>query len=309
MSEPDFFRRLYLFASHLNKAFSLGNVLNTSLEKAVELLEVKTGWIWLAEANQSSVYLAASYNLPPALRNHPERLSGFCYCIKQYFGDDLEGAKNVSEITCSRLLDIKSGTENLKYHAVIPIKVGGHRVGIMNLLSKENRQLDSKTLELLNAISELIGNAIQRVQMSNAPKNEHEGTSELNTVTEKLLFPQLNAIIQHLEGNGSNEQKLREIQTRSKSLRDELNSLMEERPKMEAPAQPDNLYPATPLTARELEVLGLVKEGLTNFKIGERLYISQRTVKFHMSAIFSKLHAKNRTEAVDIGLKRGLIGI
>jgi two-component system, NarL family, response regulator YdfI len=62
-----------------------------------------------------------------------------------------------------------------------------------------------------------------------------------------------------------------------------------------------------PLTDRELRVLNLLADGLSNPQIGRLLSISRNTVKFHVSSIISKLGAASRTEAVTIGVKLGLI--
>lgn len=62
-----------------------------------------------------------------------------------------------------------------------------------------------------------------------------------------------------------------------------------------------------PLTGRELEVLALLSQGLPNKQIAGRLMISEHTVKFHISSIFTKLNAGSRTEAVSIGARQGLI--
>ena len=63
------------------------------------------------------------------------------------------------------------------------------------------------------------------------------------------------------------------------------------------------------LTPRELDVLQLLAEGLPNKAIADRLGISDQTVKFHLAAIFGKLGASNRTDAVRRALRRGLITV
>jgi DNA-binding NarL/FixJ family response regulator len=61
------------------------------------------------------------------------------------------------------------------------------------------------------------------------------------------------------------------------------------------------------LTPREMDVLRLLAQGLSNRKIGERLSINERTVKYHVAAILAKLEAANRTDAVMRAIERGLI--
>ncbi len=67
--------------------------------------------------------------------------------------------------------------------------------------------------------------------------------------------------------------------------------------------------PPTDLTPREIEVLALLAEGLTNKAIAHRLSISDHTVKFHVNAILGKLEAQSRTDAVVRGTRLGLIAL
>lgn len=64
-----------------------------------------------------------------------------------------------------------------------------------------------------------------------------------------------------------------------------------------------------PLTEREVEVLRLVAQGLSNLEIGEVLEISERTVGNHIGSILRKLHLANRTQAALYALRRGLVEI
>ena len=64
---------------------------------------------------------------------------------------------------------------------------------------------------------------------------------------------------------------------------------------------------AGPLTDREAEVLGWLAKGMANKQIALELGISEHTVKFHVSSIYTKLNATNRTQAVREGLRNGWI--
>jgi DNA-binding NarL/FixJ family response regulator len=68
----------------------------------------------------------------------------------------------------------------------------------------------------------------------------------------------------------------------------------------------DQVEPET-LTERETQVLQLLAQGLANKQIAAQLGISEHTVKFHVSSIYGKLGATNRTEAVRLGARRGLV--
>jgi NarL family two-component system response regulator LiaR len=62
-----------------------------------------------------------------------------------------------------------------------------------------------------------------------------------------------------------------------------------------------------PLTARELEVLGLVARGMDNRQIAEQLFIAEVTVRSHISHILDKLHLANRVQATLYALRKGLV--
>ena len=80
-------------------------------------------------------------------------------------------------------------------------------------------------------------------------------------------------------------------------------------PVLPATTRPLPETPIQALTSREVEVLGMLAEGLGNKTIARRLTIYEHTVKFHISSIFSKLNASSRTEAVILGARQGLIFI
>ncbi|HEY1469299.1 MAG TPA: LuxR C-terminal-related transcriptional regulator [Candidatus Acidoferrum sp.] len=82
----------------------------------------------------------------------------------------------------------------------------------------------------------------------------------------------------------------------------------------EVPAQPADVFVLDEtrlsqlgITARELEILGLIAAGLSNREIAGRLFVSENTVKTHSSRLFDKLGAKRRTQAVQIGKTARLI--
>ena len=75
------------------------------------------------------------------------------------------------------------------------------------------------------------------------------------------------------------------------------------------PVDADEVPLVEPLTSRETQVLELVADGLSNKAIAGVLGVSDETVKFHLASIFGKLGASNRTDAVRLALRHGLVTI
>jgi ATP/maltotriose-dependent transcriptional regulator MalT len=61
------------------------------------------------------------------------------------------------------------------------------------------------------------------------------------------------------------------------------------------------------ITPRELQMLELIAEGLSNKEVAERVFVSENTVKTHLSRVFDKLGARRRTQAVQLGKELRLI--
>ena len=301
---------LHTIAVKLNSEVDLKKSMQLTLESAISLMDLKTAWIWLLAPDSKTVYLAASHNLPPAFTHHPERLSGWCYCIEKYLSDASWDASNISEITCSRLKDIEGDAEDLKYHSTIPLYENEQKIGLLNILSKTSLSLNENQLSILNSIGDLLSAAITRARAFE--KGKASGVLEERKRLSKNLEKNLLSNIKTLQEKLSTKAATTDIESIKKMLEDLIQNsnktISELQTSNQQHAQKGSFqFPFTPLTKRELEVLNLLKTGNTNKAIAEQLFISERTVKFHVSSLFSKLNASNRTEAVQISITRGLI--
>src|SRR5919199_1470968 len=160
---------LNVIARELNRSVNLSETLQFTLSQVAELLDLRTGWIWLLGEDSSEPYLAAAQNLPPDLANTPRRMdgSGYCYCLDTYKRGDLSGAANVNVLTCSRLKGLVDGTDGLRYHASIPLYAQDKKLGVMNVASPDWRSLSPEDLQLLYTIGDLLSIAVERARLFN----------------------------------------------------------------------------------------------------------------------------------------------
>ncbi len=188
-------------AEALNREVDLDRALQVALAQVVELFDVRTGWIWLLREDTGEPYLAAAQNLPPALADNPQRMEGSCYCLDTFRAGDLEGAANVNIITCTRLKGLIDGTAGLRSHASVPLYAHGKRLGVLNVVSSDWRELSAEELRLLYTVGDLVGIAIERARLF-AASTQIGALEERNRLAREIhdtLVQGLTGIIMQLE--------------------------------------------------------------------------------------------------------------
>lgn len=152
-------------ARALNTSADLATALEVALERVGALFALPTGWVWLLGEESGEPYLAAARNLPPALAENPSRMEGHCWCLDSYRAGQLKDAANINVISCSRLRNLPEGTGGLHCHASVPLYVRGEKLGMLNLVSADWRELDADDLRLLHTIGEMVSTAVERARL------------------------------------------------------------------------------------------------------------------------------------------------
>ena len=153
-------------ARALNAEVNLPEALHTTLSLVAELLGLESGWIWLLDQHTGEHYLAAEQHLPSALKKKPAKMQGDCYCLRTFREGDMAGAANINVVTCSRLKGLVDGTDGLLYHSSIPLYALGKKLGVMNVASRDWRELTEDDLRLLYTIGDLLSIAVERSRLS-----------------------------------------------------------------------------------------------------------------------------------------------
>ncbi len=199
-------RILNAIAEALNSSPDVQQALERTLGLVADLLGLRTGWIWLKDAETTQFYNAAARNLPPYLQA-PVRMTGRpCWCIEE-FNDGALTPKNIDVMECSRLRPAvlqraTDLTHGLAYHASIPLYFQDKPLGILNVTGPSWRRLTDEELRLLSTIAYQVGTAIERARLADesAQLARVEERARLAREIHDTLAQGLTAIALHLEG-------------------------------------------------------------------------------------------------------------
>jgi two-component system, NarL family, sensor kinase len=192
---------LNALAQALSHSLDLEQVLLTALDKVAELLELDTGWVWLLDENTGESRLAAARNLPPGLVERPRLMEGSCLCLRTYQAGDLRGAANVNVVWCTRLEKLVEGKNELQFHASIPLYADDRKLGILNVASRDWRELSAEELDLLYTVGALVSLAVERTRLA-ARSAQLAALEERNRLAREIhdtLAQSLAAIAMRLE--------------------------------------------------------------------------------------------------------------
>lgn len=212
---------LNTIAEALNREVDLLRALSVALGHVATLLDLHTGWIFLVDEDTGETYLAATQDLPPVLVQHPRLMQNTCYCLDTYLAGDMGGAANVNVITCTRLKGLVDGTDGLRYHASIPLYARGKKLGVLNVASRDWRELSADDLRLLYTVGDLLSMAIERALLF-ARSGEIGAVEERNRLAREIhdtlaqgltaITLQLETADALLEGNADTERVRKAIQ-------------------------------------------------------------------------------------------------
>ena len=199
-------RILAAIAEALNSAPDVEQALERTLALVADLLDLRTGWIWLLDAESDRFYHAIGRNLPPYLQE-PVRMTGSaCYCTEEFRNGQLT-PQNIHLIECSRLAKAVAAndteaTHGLCCHASIPLSFRGKPLGIMNIGGPSWRELTPEELRLLSTIGYQVGVAVERARLAEASTRLAcmEERTRLAREIHDTLAQGLTAIGLHVEG-------------------------------------------------------------------------------------------------------------
>lgn len=153
---------LNALAQTLNQALDLRGALDSALAHIVELMRLRSGWVFLASEG-TTFALAARHDLPPAISYPGPAWEEDCACQELCLSGKLDKAVNM--VRCSRLRHAVGDKWGLAQHASVPLHSGDEMLGILNVATKEWSHFSQADLQLLAASGSMLGTAIARAQL------------------------------------------------------------------------------------------------------------------------------------------------
>ncbi|MES1981723.1 MAG: EAL domain-containing protein [Pseudomonadota bacterium] len=152
---------LYRMAEGLNRATCEQEVAELALERALELPGVQAAWITLREG-AADFRLLAARGMPPELVASGA-LERACACHRKLLtGGDLEPMASI--IQCEHL-GKTTGVFAQQHHATVPLWLGGHTLGVMNLIGPDHVSFDDEQLKMLNNVGNQVAVALERARL------------------------------------------------------------------------------------------------------------------------------------------------
>ncbi len=199
MSKKAELQALKTVAEALNRSVGLQEALEGALEAVMPLVGSEAGWIRLLE-EVAGLRLAAARNLPPALEADDRvAMQGTCQCIDLLSRGHLEAAVNILE--CERLRSaegdparstktekrsVRGDTRGLSHHASIPIRAAGRTLGVLNLSTPSDRVYTEAELDLLTAVGDQLGVAVERARLYEAERQRAAELTALNALASAI---------------------------------------------------------------------------------------------------------------------------
>lgn len=184
---------------------NLDRALERTLQTVAEHLRLDAAWVWLLDETTSQFYLAASYDLPPYLREPLHMTGEPCWCMQAFFEGDFVSS-NVDIIACSRLqegIDAvgEGATRGLRAHASVSLRFGDRALGLLNAARAQNPSLSPTELETLATIGAQVGVAVERSRLAEraASAARLEERESLARELHDTIVQELAAIALHLE--------------------------------------------------------------------------------------------------------------
>ncbi len=149
---------------------NLEDALEQTLRIVAQELGLDAAWVWLLDEGRNSFYLAASYDLPPYLREPLHMTGEPCWCMQAFFDGEFV-SRNVDIINCSRLQEGieeagPGATRGLRSHASIALRFGDRALGLLNAARARHPSISPADLQTLETIGAQVGVAVERARLA-----------------------------------------------------------------------------------------------------------------------------------------------